>query len=61
MGEPKDLVLEGAAGLTAGPFLVRVDRYGSVSGLVKVKVPIGVIVIKSPELGEGSLWHVDQL
>jgi len=47
VGEPVDpaeapLVTQG---LTGGPFLVKVDRYGSVSGLVKVKVPLGVLVI----------------
>ncbi len=40
--------LEGA--LTEGPFLVKVDRYGSVSGLVRVRVPLGVLVIKTEEI-----------
>ena len=31
--------------LKSGPYLVKVDRYGSVSGLVQVKVPLGVLVI----------------
>jgi len=35
----------GPSGLTGGPFLVKVDRYGSVSGLVRVRVPLGVLVI----------------
>ncbi len=37
--------LEGAPGLTGGPFLVKVDRYGSVSGLVRVRTPVGVLYI----------------
>ena len=41
---------EGA--LTEGPFLVKVDRYGSVSGLVRVRTPIGVIVIRESESSE---------
>ncbi len=47
VGEPKDPVLSqsGAGGLTPVPFLVKVDRYGSVSGLVRVRVPLGHIVI----------------
>ncbi len=52
MGEPKDPVSEGAPGLTGGPFLVKVDRYGSVRGLVRVRVPLGVIVIKVSESSE---------
>ena len=28
--------------------MVKVDRYGSVSGLVRVRVPLGVLVIKVP-------------
>ncbi len=51
MGEPVDPGEEGAS-LTGGPFLVKVDRYGSVSALVKVKVPIGVIVIRQSESSE---------
>ncbi len=51
MGVPVDPGEEGAS-LTGGPFLVKVDRYGSVSALVKVKVPIGVIVIKESESSE---------
>jgi len=47
VGEPKDPVVEGAGGLTPVPFLVKVDRYGSVSGLVQVKVPLGLLVIKT--------------
>jgi len=37
-------VLEEA--LRNGPFLVKVDRYGSVSGLVKVKCPLGMLIVK---------------
>jgi len=32
-------------GLTSPPCLVKVDRYGSVSGLVRVRVPLGMLVI----------------
>ena len=46
MGVPNNPVVEeGPEGLTSGPFLVKVDRYGSVSGLVRVRVPLGVLVI----------------
>jgi len=41
--EPADPVGEGP--LTEGPFLIKVDRYGSVSGLVRVRVPLGMLVI----------------
>ncbi len=51
MGEPKDPA-EGPPGLTGGPFLVRVDRYGSVSGLVRVRVPLGMLIIKWSESSE---------
>ncbi len=48
MGEPDNpVVTEGPEGLTSGPFLVKVDRYGSVSGLVRVRVPLDVLVIKT--------------
>jgi len=48
VGEPKDPVVQGGTeGLTSVPFLVKVDRYGSVSGLVRVRVPLGVLVIKT--------------
>ena len=54
MGEPSNpAVQDGSPGLTGGPFLVKVDRYGSVSGLVQVKVPLGVLVITT-EKGEVS-------
>ncbi len=46
MGEPKDPVVESPdRPLTGGPFLVKVDRYGSVSGLVRVRVALGVLRI----------------
>ena len=39
-------------GLTGGPFLLKVDRYGSVSGLVRVRVALGTLVIvRSNEAG----------
>jgi len=38
-----------AGGLTKPPCLVKVDRYGSVSGLVRVRVPLGVLVIVTPQ------------
>ena len=52
MGEPKDPVVpgSGAGGLTPVPFLVKVDRYGSVSGLVQVKVPLGLLVINTEKV-----------
>jgi len=46
MEEPDSVVPavdEGA--LTKAPSLVKVDRYGSVSGLVRVRVPLGMLVI----------------
>ncbi len=50
MSEPVDpgVVLEEA--LRDGPFLVKVDRYGSVSGLVRVRVPLGVLVINTESI-----------
>ncbi len=52
MGDPDDpgVVKEGAEGLTSVPFLVKVDRYGSVSGLVRVRVPLGLLVIKTEKV-----------
>ena len=53
MGEPGDPVQarsesdEGA--LTKAPYLLKVDRYGSVSGLVRVRVPLGMLVIVTPK------------
>jgi len=54
--EPEDPgVVEGLEGLTSGPFLVKVDRYGSVSGLVRVRVPLGMLVIvPTKEVSFGS-------
>ncbi len=50
MSKPVDpAVLEGPP-LRGGPFLVKVDRYGSVSGLVRVRVPLGVLVIKTEKV-----------
>jgi len=40
--------------LTGGPFLVKVDRYGSVSGLVRVRVPLGQLVIVAGSNEAGS-------
>jgi len=42
-----------SGGFTSPPELVKVDRYGSVSGLVRVRVPLGFIVLEYPE---DSLW-----
>ncbi len=57
MGEPKDPVVGGGAGgLTSVPFLIKVDRYGSVSGLVRVRTPLGILVIsRSNEAGSLDL------
>jgi len=54
VGLPADPAEEGAS-LTGGPFLVKVDRYGSVSGLVRVRVPLGMLVIVPTENEAGSL------
>ena len=58
MGKPDNPAVEGsgAEGLTPVPFLVKVDRYGSVSGLVQVRVPLGLLVIhtESSEVPYGS-------
>ncbi len=41
--------------LTEGPFLVKVDRYGSVSGLVRVRVPLGfLVIVPTKEVSFGS-------
>ncbi len=51
MNEPVDPgVASGGGALTKAPLLVKVDRYGSVSGLVRVRVPLGVLVIKTEEI-----------
>jgi len=50
VGEPiNPVALEGST-LRDGPFLVKVDRYGSVSGLVRVRVPLGFLVIKTEKV-----------
>jgi len=36
---------EGGA-LIKGPSLVKVDRYGSVSGLLAVRTPLGLLVVR---------------
>jgi len=46
VGEPDDPGVQGP--LTKGPCLVKVDRYGSVSGLVRVRTPLGFIVLEYP-------------
>ena len=43
VGKPVDPAVGGP--LTGAPHLVKVDRYGSVSGLVRVRVPLGMLVI----------------
>ncbi len=50
MGEPVDPAGQVGPPLTGGPYLVKVDRYGSVSGLVQVKVPLGMLIIKSESI-----------
>jgi len=48
-GSPDNTVdAESAGGLTVPGGLVKVDRYGSVSGLVRVRTPLGFIVIEYP-------------
>jgi len=52
---PDNLVgpgLQGVEGLTSPPCLVKVDRYGSVSGLVRVRVPLGFIVLEYSDEGD---------
>jgi len=55
VGEPVDPVAQERP-LTGGPFLVKVDRYGSVSGLVRVRTPLGMLVIvtERSEVSGGS-------
>ncbi len=45
MDKPVDPAVDQEGALTEGPLLVKVDRYGSVSGLVEVEVALGTIVI----------------
>ena len=53
MSKPVDpAVVPGEGPLTEGPFLVKVDRYGSVSGLVRVRVPLGMLVISEERSSE---------
>ena len=52
MNEPVDPGTEQGT-LTKVPCLVKVDRYGSVSGLVRVRTPLGFIVLEYPT-EEGS-------
>ena len=47
--EPDNTVGAEVGALTEGPHLVKVDRYGSVSGLVRVRVPLGMLVIVPTE------------
>jgi len=50
VGEPNNPeagVEELTGPLTGPPCLVKVDRYGSVSGLVRVRVPLGMLVIRT--------------
>ncbi len=52
MTDPKDPARDGAGGLTPVPFLIKVDRYGSVSGLSRVETPLGyLIIVRSNEAG----------
>ena len=55
MTEPNDPGTE-PEGLTKPSGLVKVDRYGSVSGLVRVRTPLGFIIIEYPteEVSFGS-------
>ena len=55
MNIPADPAVSSEEGaLTKVPCLVKVDRYGSVSGLVRVRTPLGFIVIEYPDEG-GSI------
>ncbi len=54
MNLPIDPGEEGSS-LTGGPFLVKVDRYGSVSGLVRVRVALGTLWIKRAPTEEDSI------
>jgi len=46
VGPDKVVSVEDPGGLTKPPRLVRVDKYGSVSGLVEVEVPLGTLYVK---------------
>jgi len=53
--EPDSVVAgEESGGLTMPPRLVKVDRYGSVSGLVRVRMPLGFIVIEYRDTDVGG-------
>ncbi len=56
MSKPVDPATVSEGALTRVPSLVKVDRYGSVSGLVRVRVPLGFIVLEypTPTSEEGS-------
>ncbi len=56
MTEPVDPGTE-PGGLTKPPGLVKVDRYGSVSGLVSVEVPLGWLVIVPKDPFEGAVVY----
>ncbi len=58
MGEPKDPGSDRAERLTLGLFLVKVDRYGSVSGLVRVRTPLGFLVVVPSSNEAGSFEPV---
>jgi len=60
-------IRQGNGGLTIPPFLVKVDRYGSVSALSRVETPLGSLVVKIAKRplevefvdhGE-TIWHED--
>ncbi len=46
MSDPVNPAAPSEGALTQVPSLVKVDRYGSVSGLVRVRTPLGFIVIE---------------
>ena len=48
MSKPVDPAVVSEGALTRVPSLVKVDRYGSVSGLVRVRTPLGFIVLEYP-------------
>ncbi len=54
MSKPVDPAVESEGALTRVPSLVKVDRYGSVSGLVRVRTPLGFIVIEYADDQEAS-------
>ncbi len=54
MSKPVDPAVGSEGALTRVPSLVKVDRYGSVSGLVRVRVPLGFIVLEYADDQEAS-------